>query len=87
MLIRSQDKLHLVDCNGLEFYIVGNEIRVSRWVDHYLVLGKYDSQEDAIIVLDNICHRYELEEYTDWKYNGMEAIAYLVKNNSIFEMP
>lgn len=54
MLIRSQDKKFLIDIQGIEIYIVGTEIRISRWVDHYDMLGEYSTKEKALEVLDLI---------------------------------
>ena len=48
MLIRSQDKMFLVDISGIEFNIVGNKIKISKWVDHYRTIGVYSTQEKAM---------------------------------------
>lgn len=87
MLIRSQDKLHLIDKNGIEVYIVGEEVRATRWVDHYIILGEYKTKEQAIKVLDDICRSYENSEYTNNFYNGVELVPYIYKNNTVFNMP
>lgn len=58
MLIRSQDKKFLIDIQGIEIYIVGTEIRISRWVDHYDMLGEYSTKEKAMKVLDEIENTY-----------------------------
>lgn len=58
MLIRSQDKRYLIDMNGIEIYVVGKEVRASRWVDHYDVIGEYSAESKAIKVLDMIQKEY-----------------------------
>ena len=54
MFIRSQDKNYLIDMQGAEIFIVGTEIRMSRWVEHCNTLGIYSTKEKALEVLDLI---------------------------------
>ena len=54
ILIRSQDKNYLIDIQGAEIFVVGTEIRISRWVDHYDTLGEYSTNKKISQVLDMI---------------------------------
>lgn len=89
MLIRSQDKLHLIDMNGIEIYIIGKEIRVTRWVDHYVTIAEYSTREKAIKVLDMICERYKASLYSDHAYDSSAQLQrpYIFVNNEVFQVP
>ena len=66
MLIRSQDKTALVNLNDHAIHIEyerEGEYTIYASCKHYLKMGTYSSEENAIKVLDMIQDAYEKYEY------------------------
>jgi hypothetical protein len=85
MLIRSQDKRKIINLeNILQISINDGCFYVTGLI---CSIGEYNSNEEAISVLDKICDAYENEQYTTDRYNGMVEVPYIYKDNTVFNMP
>jgi hypothetical protein len=98
MLIRSQDKLKIIDFNGgtLHYAPTTRKIRfiASGWnqtntENEYIDIAEYSTEAKAIKVLDKIQETYETSLYCDHAFdNGAQVMRpYIFVNNRVFQMP
>lgn len=84
MLIRSQDKRHLVNLNNVELVYVSKSVVCADFVDSrddgFSKLGEYNTEEKALKVLDMIEDKHA-------EYVLAIAGASCSRNPAIFQMP
>ena len=81
MLIRSQDKLKIVNLQNLDKITVSESYSVYSFAgDNVTTLGTYSTKEKAIKVLDMICNFYT--EHLEEIYNDQEPFV-----RAVFQMP
>ena len=89
MLIRSQDKLSLIELSCINISINRYTTFEYKCHDYYLIqcniaiLGEYSTKEKAIKVLDMIEEEYNTPTYINDEGGG----EYAKYNNKIFHMP
>lgn len=94
MLIRSQDKMDILDITGKRIYsTTAGDILITNNAEvvngDCLLIGKYKTKERAIEVLDDICRAYECSLYCEHGFDSAAALQrpYIFAQNRVYQMP